>query len=112
MGATALTSLAGEAPPSLMFPGLFLLGLGWSIGFVSGSMLLVQSVPESSRVSVQGVADLVAAFCAGVSSLSAGLVVSMASFHILSVAALLIAGVLGLTTILTRRVASKAHAHS
>ncbi|MDG2111060.1 MAG: MFS transporter, partial [Actinomycetota bacterium] len=38
--ATALTAMAGEAPKLLMFPGLYLLGLGWSFGMVAGSALL------------------------------------------------------------------------
>src|SRR5690606_26457854 len=57
MFATVVTALAGEAPP-LLFVGLFLLGIGWSFGLVSGSALLADRVTGDDRVRVQGVADL------------------------------------------------------
>ena len=69
---------------------------------MSSSALLVESVAASSRVSVQGVADLIAAFISGGSALSAGFVVSMAGFHILSIAGLAMAGALGMAAILVR----------
>lgn len=94
MVATAMTALAGEAPSILMFPGLYLLGLGWSFGMVAGSALLTQSVDESDRVTVQGAADLMASIVSGVAALASGIVLDMAGFHILSMAGILAAGVL------------------
>jgi MFS family permease len=92
--ATVLTSLAGEAPRSLLFPGLFLLGLGWSFGVVAGSALLTESVAEHDRVAVQGAADLATNVASGVGALTAGFVVSGAGYHILSLMGMAAAGAL------------------
>lgn len=94
MLATALTALAGEAPQALMFPGLYLLGLGWSFGMVSGSALLSQSVSENERVTVQGTADLMASIVSFVAALASGFVLDMAGFHILSMVGIVAAGLL------------------
>lgn len=82
--ATALTALAGEAPKLLMFPGLFLLGLGWNFGIVAGSALLTESVDARDRVAVQGAADSAMNIAGGVGALASGIVLDMAGFHILS----------------------------
>ncbi len=84
MMATALTALAGEAPAALMFPGLFLLGLGWSFTIVAGSALLTESVELGDRVAVQGAADLATNVASGSGALLSGVVLSMTGFHILS----------------------------
>jgi len=92
--ATVLTALAGNAPVLLMFPGLFLLGLGWSFGIVAGSALLTESVHESERVAVQGAADLATNIASGAGALAAGLILSMTGFHILSMIGMAAAGAL------------------
>ena len=94
VAATIFTGLAGEAPRSLLFPGLFLLGLGWSFGVVAGSALLTESVPESDRVAVQGAADLATNIASGAGALTAGFVVSGAGYHILSLIGMAGAGAL------------------
>jgi len=90
--ATALTALAGEAPEALMFPGLSLLGLGWSFAFVAGSALLTESVDVSDRVAVQGAADTATNIASGAGALASGVVLSMSGFHILSFIAMAAAG--------------------
>ncbi|UUN26251.1 MFS transporter [Streptomyces sp. FIT100] len=60
--------------------GLFLLGLGWSAGLVSGSALLTDSVPGPARAAVQGLSDLTMNAAAGVGGVAAGLIVSQASY--------------------------------
>lgn len=92
--ATAMTALAGEAPAILMFPGLYLLGLGWSFGMVAGSALLTESVPTEERVSAQGAADLMAAIVSGAAALASGFVLDMAGFHILSMIGILASGIM------------------
>lgn len=94
VGATTLTALAGEAPRALLFPGLFLLGLGWSFGVVAGSALLTESVAEGDRVAVQGAADLATNVASGLGALTAGFVVSGAGYHILSFMGMAAAGAL------------------
>ncbi|WP_329115696.1 MFS transporter [Streptomyces sp. NBC_01465] len=60
--------------------GLFVLGLGWSAGLVSGSALLTDSVPQPARAAVQGLSDLTMNTAAGVGGAAAGLIVAQASY--------------------------------
>ncbi|WP_351225610.1 MFS transporter [Streptomyces sp. NPDC002133] len=60
--------------------GLFLLGLGWSAGLVSGSALLTDSVPGPARAAVQGLSDLTMNATAGIGGVVAGLIVSNAGY--------------------------------
>jgi MFS family permease len=64
-----------------MFAGLFLLGLGWSFALISGSALLTESMPVSSRVAAQGFADLAMGSLGAVAAFSSGLVKASAGFH-------------------------------
>ncbi len=91
---TVVTALAGEAPRVLMFPGLFLLGLGWSFAMVAGSALLTESVATSDRVAVQGAADIATSLASGSGALASGFVFDMAGFHILSMIGTACAGIL------------------
>ncbi|MFI5618355.1 MFS transporter [Streptomyces sp. NPDC051567] len=60
--------------------GLFLLGLGWSVGMVSGSALLTDSVPQQARAAVQGLSDLTMNTAAGLGGAAAGLVMAQAGY--------------------------------
>lgn len=60
--------------------GLFLLGLGWSAGLVSGSALLTDSVPQPARAAVQGLSDLIMNSAAGVGGALSGLIVAQAGY--------------------------------
>lgn len=91
------TVLAGTAAPhnqAQLSVGLFLLGLGWSCGLVSGSTLVSESVPAQVRTGVQGLADLVMGLSGALGGAAAGFVVGLASFGVL--AALAASLVLGL----------------
>jgi len=92
--ATTLTALAGEAPAVLMFPGLFLLGLGWSFTIVAGSALLTESVEPGDRVAVQGAADMATNVASGTGALLSGVVLEESGYHILSFIAMAAAGAL------------------
>ncbi|MEU9864143.1 MFS transporter [Streptomyces sp. NPDC047971] len=74
--------LAGTAGPShgQTAAGLFVLGLGWSAGLVSGSALLTDSVPQEARAAVQGLSDFIMNSAAGVGGLTAGLIVARAGY--------------------------------
>ncbi|MFH8292223.1 MFS transporter [Streptomyces sp. NPDC018059] len=74
--------LAGTAGPShgQTAAGLFVLGLGWSAGLVSGSALLTDSVAQPARAAVQGLSDLTMNAAAGVGGAVAGLIVARASY--------------------------------
>jgi MFS family permease len=89
----AIAALSGDVE-WLLFPSLWLLGVGWNFGLIGGSSLLVDSVPEKERVAVQGTADLLMSFCGGLAGFSSGFIRRAFGFHLLSTAALLAAGVL------------------
>ena len=80
---TISTVLAGYVPV-LMFVGLFLLGLGWSFGLIGGTTILSASVPEASRVEVQGTGDLTLSLCGAAAALSSGFVKASFGFHLLA----------------------------
>ncbi len=91
---TVATVMAGYVPV-LMFVGLFFLGLGWSFGLIAGTTILTASVPESSRVEVQGTGDLTLSLCGAAAALSSGFVKASFGFHLLADgAAVLAAGLL------------------
>ena len=91
---TIMTTFAHEAPSILMFPGLYLLGLGWSFGAVASSALLTEAVPADDTVAAQGAAELIKSFVSGAGALASGFIFSMAGFHILSMVGIAASGVL------------------
>ncbi|CAM5399295.1 putative MFS-type transporter YdeG [Streptomyces avidinii] len=105
--------LAGTAGPShsQSAAGLFLLGLGWSAGMVSGSALLTDSVPQPARAAVQGLSDLTMNTAAGVGGAVAGLIMSQAGYGWLNaVGAALLLPMAALTLFTSRRHPVKASA--
>mgnify|MGYP006270397095 FL=1 len=90
VAATAFAALAGESY-QLLFPALWLLGVGWSFGLIGGSSLLVDSVRDESRVAVQGVADMSMSFFGGIAGFSSGFIRKAVGFHVLSTFALILA---------------------
>lgn len=106
--ATIMAALAGEAA-TLLWPSLWLLGIGWSFGLIGGSSLLVESVSDSSRVTVQGAADLLMSFCGGLAGFSSGFIRKAFGFHMLSNVGTLLALVLviiGVRRLTSFRIAS------
>ncbi|MEY4360892.1 MAG: hypothetical protein RL391_198 [Actinomycetota bacterium] len=88
--ATALSALAGDGY-LLLFPALWLLGIGWSFGLIGGSSLLIDSVSERSRVSVQGAADMAMSLLGGLAGFSSGFIRKAVGYHVLSTFALVLA---------------------
>ena len=93
VAASALSAVSGEGD-LLLFPSLWLLGVGWNFGLIGGSSLLMEAIDDSVRVRVQGAADLLMSLCGGIAGFSSGFVRRAIGFHMLSVAALVLAGVL------------------
>lgn len=93
VAATVLAALSGEAA-LILFPSLWLLGIGWNFGLIGGSAMLLESVPETKRVTVQGSADLMMSFCGGLAGLSSGFIRKAYGFHMLSASATVAAGFL------------------
>ncbi|MER6476607.1 MFS transporter [Streptomyces filamentosus] len=80
LGFAALLAGTAGASHTRVAAGLFVLGLGWSAGLVSGSALLTDSVPQAARAAVQGLSDTVMNTAAGVGGLVAGVIVSQAGY--------------------------------
>lgn len=91
--ASVLSSVSGEGQV-MLFPSLWLLGVGWNFGLIGGSSLLVESVHESVRVRVQGTADLLMSFCGGLAGFASGFVRRAIGFHLLAAGSLVLASVL------------------
>ena len=89
--ASAFSSLAGDEP-TLLWPGLLLLGVGWNFGLVGGSGLLSESIPAELRVRVQGSADLVMSLCGGVAGFSSGFIRKGIGYNSLAVLGALLTG--------------------
>jgi MFS family permease len=98
IGSTVMSALAGDSP-ALLFPSLWLLGIGWSFGLIGGSSLLVDSVSTESRVRVQGTADLLMSFFGGMAGFSSGFIRKAIGFHWLSNLGTLLAAVLLISVI-------------
>lgn len=106
LAGAALTAGTADGDHVQTTAGLFLLGLGWSAGLVGGSTLLTDSVPQSSRASVQGLSDLVMNAAAGAGGALAGVVVAQAGYgwlNAMGAAVLLPVVALALSARVTRR---------
>jgi MFS family permease len=71
--ASGLVSSSAGASQGWLALGLFLLGWGWNLGFVSGSALLTEAVPYDERVRLQGFTDTVVWSSAAIAGVSSGL---------------------------------------
>jgi predicted MFS family arabinose efflux permease len=91
--ATVMSAISGESS-LILFPALWFLGIGWNFGLIGGSAMLLESVPDDKRVTVQGSADLMMSFCGGLAGLSSGFIRKAFGYHLLSASAALAAGVL------------------
>ena len=91
--ATVLAAMSGD-DAGLLFPALWLLGVGWSCGLIGGSSLLVDSVPERIRVGVQGRADLLMSLLGGASGFFSGFIRQAIGYHLLALVGTALAGVL------------------
>lgn len=90
---TILSAVSGDYE-WILFPALWALGVGWNFGLIGGSSLLIESVPDDKRVTVQGAADLMMSFCGGMAGLASGFVRRAVGYHMLSTFGTLLAGAL------------------
>lgn len=93
VAATVLAALSGDVE-QLLFPSLWLLGIGWNFGLIGGSSHLVDRTAPADRVAVQGTADLLMSFCGGVAGFASGFIRRAVGFHLLSASATVAAGLL------------------
>jgi MFS family permease len=75
--------LSAVAPPEgglLLLVALFLLGFGWSLGYVAGSALLTTGLSLPERTRLQGLTDALIWSSAAAASLASGVVVAAAGY--------------------------------
>lgn len=104
--------VAATAPPSsasLLALALGLLGLGWNLGLVSGTAMVTDAAPVSTRARTQGVVDLAAALAGAGGGALSGVVLDLAGYTALSfggaVLGMLLVPVLAAGAVRGRRVA-------
>jgi MFS family permease len=82
--------MAAVAPPdggNVLLVAMFLLGLGWSFGYVAGSAMLSDELEVHERTRIQGVADSLIWSVAAGASLGSGLIVAVAGYTALGILA-------------------------
>jgi MFS family permease len=88
--ACVIGMMASHGSYSLLVASLFLLGVGWNLGFVGGSALLTDSVAPAQRVRAQGAGDAVIWSGGALASLGSGWLLNHAGFFVLSLAGALL----------------------
>jgi MFS family permease len=83
--AAVMAAFAGGDSTALLVASLFLLGLGWNLGFVAGSAYLTEQAPAELRVRLQGRGDAIAWASGATASLLSGLLLEVSSFATLCV---------------------------
>lgn len=101
IAAGVCSALAPGDQTALMATALILLGVGWNLGLVGGSALIIDAVEPDRRPQTQGAADLVMGLTGALGSLTAGPLFHAGAFGLLGAGA----AVLGLLLIV---VASRA----
>lgn len=103
LGVGTVAAVVAGYVPSLVFIGLFLLGLGWSFALIAGSALLTESLPVTERVGAQGLADVAMSVLGAVAAFSSGFVKEVVGFHWLANFATIAAALTLLAAVGTRR---------
>ena len=80
LGAAAVLAASAPVGGVLMGTALFLLGLGWSFGFVAGSTMLARGTPARVRTAVQGRVETVVWLTSATASLGAGLLLDVVGY--------------------------------
>jgi MFS family permease len=110
--AGVLAALTPAAAGTLLAAPLFLLGVGWSLTFVSGSSMLSSAGSLSERARLQGATDALVWTVAAISSLSSGFVLDLVGYQLMAVIGASIAVLLGLMIAIDRRMQPAAAAPS
>jgi MFS family permease len=70
----------------VLITSLALLGLGWNFGLISGTAILIDSTPPSTRAKTQGSVDVWIALSGALAGGLSGVVVAHSSYAVLSIA--------------------------
>lgn len=81
LGAGTVSAVIAGYVPALMFVGLFLLGVGWSVALIAGSALLTECLGESERVGAQGLADVMMSTLGATAAFSSGFVKELVGYE-------------------------------
>jgi MFS family permease len=91
LAAGVTAALAPGDSLGLLIVALVLLGLGWNLGLISGTALVVDGTEPATRPRVQGSIDVLVALAGAGGGIASGVVVAASSFAVLSLACGLIA---------------------
>jgi len=86
LAAGLLAALAPGDSLILLIIALALLGLGWNLGFISGTALIVDATTASNRAKTQGTLDVLTALAGASGGALSGMVVASSSYAALSYA--------------------------
>lgn len=81
LGVGTVSAVIAGYVPAMMFVGLFLLGVGWSVALIAGSALLTESLAESERLSAQGLADVTMSLLGAAAAFSSGFVKTIVGYE-------------------------------
>jgi MFS family permease len=107
-GALLLTAaaIAGTAPPGdagQLGIGLFLLGLGWSCGLISGSTLVTEAAAPEVRPAAQGGTDLLMGLGAALAGVVGGPLLAVGCYGLVSAVSAVLVLPLAVVWVLTLR---------
>jgi len=88
-GLTAALVPAGSVPALII--ALTLLGLGWNLGLISGTAMIVDATPLSTRAKTQGTVDVLVALSGSLGGALSGIVTAHSSYAVLSMSGGLLA---------------------
>jgi MFS family permease len=94
LAAGGLAALAPGESMTLLTVALVLLGLGWNLGFMSGTALIVDATSPETRARTQGTTDVLAALAGASGGALSGVVVGISSYSTLALGGGLLALVL------------------
>jgi len=83
LGVAAVLAATASSTP-LLVTALFLLGVGWNLGFVSGSALLTGGFSPELRARVQGRSDSITWLSSATASLLAGFVFEISDYRVVA----------------------------
>ncbi len=80
-----LAAFAPTTSTAVLVLALFLLGLGWNLGFVAGSALLTVGFASDLRARIQGRADSITWLSSAVASIGSGIVFETSDYRFLAI---------------------------
>jgi MFS family permease len=84
LAAGVLAAIAPSGSVPALAAALAVLGLGWSLGLVSGTAIITEAVPLSTRASTQGTVDVLIALAGAAGGAVSGVVVAGSSYAALA----------------------------